>query len=87
MQIVGVSYDTVEILEKFSSKSELSYDLLSDVSSATIKDYHLHFKKGLAAPATIVINRKGIVHTKLRHDSYRERHSTEELLEVAEKLK
>ncbi|MFT7642580.1 MAG: peroxiredoxin [Pirellulaceae bacterium] len=86
MQILGVSYDSVAILEKFSTKQNLSFDLLSDETSATIKDYHLNFKKGLAAPATIVIDQEGIVHAKLRHESYRDRHTNEELLKVAKAL-
>ena len=86
LQIIGISYDTVDILKKFTDDSDLTFELLADPDSKTIKDYRLHFQKGLAAPATIVIGQDGKVAAKLREDGYRKRHTAEALLETAKMM-
>ena len=41
VQLVGISYDSVDILAKFSKTSKITYPLLSDAGSKTIGDYNL----------------------------------------------
>ena len=85
-QIVGLSYDSVEILKKFSDQAKLGFPLLSDAGSATIRAYGLHFDKGLPHPGTLIIDQQGIVRAKLFEDGYKKRHTTDDLFEAAQKI-
>lgn len=87
LQIVGISPDSVEILKKFSDSKKISFPLLSDEGSKTIRAYGLHFKRGLPHPGTIVVDQQGVIRAKLFEDGYVDRHSVDELLKVAEQLK
>ena len=42
---------------------------------------------GIPYPGTILVSSDGIVRAKLFVDGYRERHSTDELIQAAEQLK
>lgn len=86
LQIVGVSYDKVEVLKKFSDKHKLTFPLLSDPKSEVIKEYELHFQKGLPHPGTLLIDQTGVVRGKLFEEGYRKRHSIDDLLREAKKL-
>lgn len=86
IQVVGISYDDVSILEKFANKEGITFPLLSDADSQTIHEYGVHNKDGLPHPGTVVIDQRGIVRGKIFRDGYRERHPTEELVELATSL-
>ena len=45
-QIVGVSYDSVEILKRFADKSAITFPLLSDLGSKPIDAYGLRHPEG-----------------------------------------
>lgn len=84
--MVGVSFDSVTVLNGFSDRFKVSLPLLSDADSKTIKAYGLHFQRGLPHPGTILIDREGIVQAKLFEDGYRKRHKPAELIAAAKKL-
>jgi peroxiredoxin len=86
LQIVGLSFDGVDVLKKFSDEQDIPFPLLSDEGSQTIHQYELHFQRGLPHPATLVIGTDGVVRAKLMKDGYVDRHSIDELLKAAEAL-
>ncbi len=85
-QVAGVSYDSVEVLRDFAESAAVSFPLLSDEGSQTIRDFGIHFRDGLPHPGTYLIDRNGIVRAKLFLDGYRQRHEASALIEAAEKL-
>ena len=99
VKIVGISYDSVEVLKEFADKQKITFPLLSDPDSETIVAYALKNQEtigkkfgkidmdGVPYPGTLLVGPDGIVRAKLFVDGYRERHSVEELLKAAEKLK
>ena len=99
MKVVGVSYDSVEVLKGFADKQKITFPLLSDPESKTIIAYALKNKEttgkkfgkfdldGVPYPGTLLLDKDGVVRTKLFVDGYKERHSVEELVKAAEGLK
>ena len=99
VKVVGISYDSVEVLKGFADKRKIEFPLLSDPESRTILAYSLKnnetagkkFGKvdldGVPYPGTILIGRDGVIRAKLFVDGYKDRHSTDELLKAAEALK
>jgi peroxiredoxin len=93
VQIVGISYDSVEVLAKFAQNRKVSFPLLSDAGSKTIAAYGLTNKEakgkaeGVPYPGTFLIDQKGVIRAKLFIDGYRERHPTDELIKAAEAVK
>ena len=92
IQIVGISYDSVKVLSGFSDKRKIQFPLLSDPDSKTIRAYGILNEeakgrtKGIPHPGTFLIDREGIIRAKLFRDGYRQRHSTDELLEAAKAI-
>ena len=88
-QLVGVSYDSVEILKKFADDNQISYPLLSDADSATIKAYHIRndavrsgsAQDGVPHPATFVVDQSGVIQAKLP-GTVRRRHPTSALIDA-----
>jgi peroxiredoxin len=93
VQVVGVSYDAVEVLAGFAAKHKITFPLLSDAGSKTIAAYGLLNKEakgraeGIPYPGTVVIDRDGAIRAKLFLDGYRERHSTEALIKASKEIK
>jgi peroxiredoxin len=91
--VVAISYDSPDVLTKFADKHHITFPLLSDPGSKTITAYGLLNKEakgkalGVPYPGTFVIDRDGIIRAKLFVKSFRERHSTEDLLKAAEAIK
>lgn len=85
-QLVGVSYDSVEVLQGFTEQAKIGFPLLSDEGSKTIRAYGIHFRDGLPNPGTYLIDQEGIVRAKFFLDGYRQRHENSALIEAAEKL-
>ena len=86
LQIVGLSYDSVEVLKKFSDKNAIKFPLLSDKGSVVIRKLKLEFRKGLPHPGTIIIGSDGVVRAKIFKKGYVKRHSNQELLDLAAKI-
>lgn len=99
MTVVGVSYDSVEVLKAFADKQKITFPLLSDPDSGTIAAYALKNQEtagrkvgkidldGVPYPGTLLISADGTVTAKLFVDGYKERHSVADLLKAAEGLK
>ena len=99
VKVVGISYDSVDVLKGFAEKQNISFPLLSDPDSQTILAYSLKNKEmvgkkygkidldGVPYPGTLLVDKDGVIRAKLFVDGYRERHSVEELIRAAEKLK
>lgn len=93
-QLVGVSYDAPEKLAKFAGKSEISYPLLSDTNSATIKAFGLLNEEvapdsrsyGIPHPALVFIGADGTVRAVLREEGFRDRPSAEVIEEAIKRL-
>ncbi len=86
LQVVGISYDSVEVLKRFSDAAEIPFPLLSDEGSRTIKAFGIHYKEGLPYPGTIIVDSKGTIRAKIFREGYRDRHSVDELLSSAQSL-
>jgi peroxiredoxin len=93
-QVVGISYDSVEVLEEFAEKNKIEYLLLSDKDSKTIDAYGVRNKQapagsrldGIPHPGTFLVDQKGVVRAKWFLEGYRKRHANKELIEAARKL-
>ena len=95
IKIVGISYDSVEVLKSFADKEKITFPLLSDPESKTIAAYSLKNKEaegkgksdGVPYPGTLLVDSEGVIRSKLFVDGFRLRHSNEELIKEAEALK
>lgn len=85
-QVVGVSYDSVDVLKGFAEANGIEFPLLSDEGSVTIWAYGVHNREGLPHPGTYLIDQDGIVRAALFLDGYRDRHANDELIEAAMKI-
>lgn len=83
IQLVGISYDDVDILKEFADKKEITFPLLSDAGSKTIRELEIEDKNGLPHSGTILVDRKNKVRAKIFYEGYRKRHPNEELLQAA----
>jgi peroxiredoxin Q/BCP len=98
IKVVGISYDSVEVLKTFADKQKITFPLLSDPDSKTIAAYALRNQEmagksfgkinldGVPYPGTILIDQDGVVRAKLFVEGYKDRHSVEELIKVAKEL-
>jgi peroxiredoxin len=93
IQLVGISYDDVKVLKTFSDRMKIAFQLLSDPESKTIDAYHIRNEaakgraEGVPNPGTFVLDRQGIIRAKLFLEGYRERHTTEALIDAAKSIK
>jgi peroxiredoxin Q/BCP len=93
-KVIGISYDPEETLKKFTRKSNITYPLLSDPGSKTIKAYGILNEEavgsridGVPYPGTFVIDSKGIIRSKLFLEGYRDRHGIEALIKAIKEAK
>lgn len=86
VQIVGISYDSIDVLKKFSDSQKIPFFLLSDEGSKTIRQYGLHSKDGLPHPGTVLVDQSGVIRAKLFQEGYVTRHTIDELVAVAKSL-
>ena len=85
-QLVALSYDSVDVLKTFSDKQHITFPLLSDPESKTIKAFGVYASDGVPHPGSILIDREGIVRAKLFQDGYKQRHTNEALLKAIRDL-
>ena len=89
IQLVGISYDSPEVLKSFTDKNKIAFPLLSDPSSKTIDAYQIRNtqakgkSEGIPRPGTFVLDSAGKIRAKLFLEDYRERHTAEALLKAA----
>ena len=99
VKVVGISYDSVDVLKGFAEKQKITFPLLSDPESKTILAYSLKNKEtvgkklgkidldGVPYPGTLLVDKEGVIRAKLFVDGYKERHSVDELVKAVEGLK
>jgi len=93
IQVVAISYDSVDVLATFSGKNKITFPLLSDAGSKTIKAYGILNKEakgkteGIPYPGTVIIDHQGMIRAKLFLNGYKERHSTDALIKAAKAIK
>jgi peroxiredoxin len=80
--LAAVSYDAVPILADFSKRRGISFSLLSDPGSATIKRYGIlntmvpetnQQSYGIPFPGTFMLNTQGVVTSRFFEQAYQER--------------
>jgi thioredoxin-dependent peroxiredoxin len=93
VQLVGISYDETKVLKTAADRMKINFPLLADPESNTIAAYNIRNEsaKGKAAgvpyPGTFIIDQKSVIRAKLFLEGYRDRHSTEALIEAAKTIK
>jgi peroxiredoxin len=83
-----VSYDSTAILADFSRRRGITFPLLSDRGSATIKAYGIlnttvdttSTNYGIPFPGTFVVDRKGVVTARFFEEAYQERNTVAGIL-------
>ncbi len=88
--MIGISYDSVDILKRFARKANITFPLLSDVGSKTIDAYgirNMESDNGVPYPGTFVIDAKGVIRAKLFLEGYRDRHGMDALIKAFQDLK
>ena len=86
--LAAISYDSPEILRKFSEARGITFPLMADQGSAIIKQYGLlnttvqpdNRAYGVPYPGTFMLDRKGIVRTRYFEDVYQERNTAASIL-------
>ena len=84
-QVVGISFDSVEVLNRFAKRSKITFPLLSDAGSKTIDAFDIRDKessKGNSYHGTFIIDQQGVVRAKLFQVSYQERPAVEALIKA-----
>lgn len=87
--ICAISYDPVEVLGKFAEKYAITYPLLSDVDSATIRRFGIlnthippdHPWHGVPFPGTFMADEKGRVIEKSFYADHAVRYSVDRMLQ------
>ena len=93
IQVVGISYDSVAVLKKFSDVHKITFPLLSDPGSKTIDAYHIRNEaakgkaEGVPEPGTFIVDKNDVIRAKLFLEGYRTRHTTDELIRAAKAVK
>ncbi len=88
ISIIGISYDSVHVLKSFADKHQISYPLLSDVSSEVIKKFGIFNTAidsnsqifGIPHPGIYIIDKNLKVVKKQFEKSYADRPSAENVL-------
>ena len=86
--LAAISYDPVPTLADFSTRRGITFPLLSDTGSATIKRYGIlnttidpkNELYGYPFPGTFIVNRRGVVTSRVFEPIYQERSTISSLL-------
>jgi peroxiredoxin len=93
VRVVGISYDDAKVLKTFSDRMKITFPLLSDPGSKTIDAYHIRNEvakgkaQGVPNPGTFILDQAGVIRAKLFLEGYRDRHSTDALIQAAKAVK
>jgi peroxiredoxin len=79
--LVAISYDPVSVLADFSTRRGITFPLLSDAGSATIKRYGIlnttidpkNELYGYPFPGTFIVDRRGMITSRVFEAAYQER--------------
>ena len=88
MGLAAISYDSVPVLKDFAARRKITYPLLSDPESKTIRAFGIlnetvkpgTAQHGIPYPGTFIVDRQGKVTTKYFEDDFRERVSVSDIL-------
>src|SRR5882672_11718522 len=88
MGLAAISYDPVPILNDFSSRRGITFPLLSDPGSETIKRYGIlntsvdpkNALFGYPFPGTYFVDKQGVVTSRYFEDAYQERDTVSSIL-------
>ena len=88
MGLAAISYDPVPVLADFSRRRGITFPLLSDAGSETIKRYGIlnttidpkNQLYGYPFPGTFIVDRQGIVTSRFFEDAYQERDTVSSIL-------
>ncbi len=86
--LIAISYDAPETLKKFADSRGITFPLIADPGSATIKNYGLlndtvdpkSSTYGIPHPGTFIVDRKGVVQSRFFEDAYQERYTAATIL-------
>ena len=86
--LAAMTYDSPAILADFSRRRHITFPLLSDAGSATIKAYGLlnttvdtaSTNYGIPFPGTFLVNRQGVVTARFFEEAYQERNTVASIL-------
>lgn len=87
-KLAALSYDSPEILAKFTEKREIKFPLLSDPKSEVIDRYGLRDPAyagkpkydGVPRPIILILDTKGVIKAKLYEESYKDRPPVAQIL-------
>ena len=88
LAVAVITYDSMAILADFSRRRGITFPLLSDQGSATIKSYGLlnttvdaaSTNYGIPFPGTFLVNRQGVVTARFFEEAYQERNTVASIL-------
>jgi hypothetical protein len=88
LAVAVITYDSTAILADFSRRRGITFPLLSDQGSATIKSYGLlnttvdaaSTNYGIPFPGTFLVNRQGVVTARFFEEAYQERNTVASIL-------
>ena len=92
VQLVGISYDSVAVLKRFSDRRGIKFPLLSDPQSKTIDAYGIRNKEaegraaGVPYPGTFILDGQGVIRAKLFHEGFKERYDGEAIIRAAKAI-
>jgi hypothetical protein len=86
--LIAISYDSPETLKKFAESRGITFPLIADRDSATIRAYRILNEAekpgargyGIPHPGTFIVDRKGVVVSRFFEDAYQERYTTATIL-------
>lgn len=92
--VVSVSYDSVEKLQVFVKKNDITYTMLSDPGSDIIKAFGIlneehpkgTFAYGIPRPTIYIVGNDMIIRGKLREEDYKVRPTIEDIKSAIEKV-
>ena len=92
-EVVGVSYDSVEELKKFSDKRKIPFALLADEGSDVIKKFGIFnedhekgsFAYGVPHPTIYVTDGSGLIKAVLTEEGYKKRPEVSDIMKAIEK--
>ena len=88
IRVVALSYDSVDVLTKFSGEKKIMFPLVSDPDSKTIKAFGLLNTEaaerisGVPYPGTMILDKKGTIRAKLFYDGHRHRHAAADIVKA-----
>lgn len=84
VQLVALSYDSVKTLGTFAKAKKITFPMLSDEGSKTIKALKIEYQRGLPHPGTVFIDTDGTVKGKLFEEDFKVRPSVDDLIKKAD---